>query len=254
MIQENIIGVIGGMGPYAGLDLVRKIFDLTDAHKDQDHLPVALLSFPGRIRDRSDFLFAMEGENPADALFEIALRLERTGAVVVGMPCNTAHAPSIFDELKRKLSEANSNLRVINMIAETASYIREATEGIERIGVLSTLAVFRLELYSDALADAGFQPIIPDENVQENIINRAIFDSTFGIKAQANPVSMIARQSLLSAVAHLREKGAQAIILGCTELPIALPEKEIDSTIIIDPTRVLARALIRETNPDRITS
>ncbi len=254
MRQDNIIGVIGGMGPYAGIDLVRKIFDLTDANKDQDHLPVALLSFPGWIRDRSTFVFEKIGENPADALFDIAQRLEQAGAVVVGMPCNTAHAPQIFDILERRLADAHSSVHLMHMIRETASYIATATEGIERIGVLSTLAVFRLGLYRKALTDAGFEPIIPDENVQENIVNRAIFDPTFGIKAQANPVSMIARQSLLSAVAHLREKGAEAVVLGCTELPIALPEKEIESTIIIDPTQVLARALIRETYPDRIAS
>jgi aspartate racemase len=254
MAHDNIIGVIGGMGPYAGVDLVRKIFDLTDASRDQDHLPVALLSFPGWIRDRSAYLFEQTGENPADTIFEIALRLERLGAVVAGIPCNTAHAPPIFDVLEQKLTDAGSKLRVIHMIRETAAYIKDAMKGFDRIGVLSTLAVYRLKLYREALAREGLEPIIPDENVQENIVNRTIFDPAFGIKAQANPVSLIARQSILSAITHLREKGAQAVILGCTELPLAIPEDEIEATIIVDPTRVLARALIRETYPDRLAS
>jgi aspartate racemase len=140
------------------------------------------------------------------------------------------------------------------MIRETAAYIKDAMKGFDRIGVLSTLAVYRLKLYREALAREGLEPIIPDENVQENIVNRTIFDPAFGIKAQANPVSLIARQSILSAITHLREKGAQAVILGCTELPLAIPEDEIEATIIVDPTRVLARALIRETYPDRLAS
>ena len=254
MEQDRIIGVIGGMGPYAGLDLVRKIFDLTDAHKDQEHLPVALLSFPGWIRDRSTFLFEKSGENPADAIFEIAMQLEDIGAAVVGIPCNTAHAPPIFDVLQEKLDEAGASLRLVHMIRETAAHIRQAHPDIERVGVLSTLAVYRLGLYAGALAAEGFSPVVPDENVQENIVNRTIFDPTFGIKAQANPVSLIARQSLLNAIDHLRDKGAEAVILGCTELPLAIPDEEVNSATIVDPTEVLARALIRETYPDRIKS
>ncbi len=254
MEQDKIIGVIGGMGPYAGVDLVRKIFDLTDAHTDQEHLPVSLLSFPGWIRDRSAFLFENSGENPAHAIFEIAMRLDALGAVVVGIPCNTAHAPPIFDVIERKLEEAGARLRIIHLIRETATFIRQSAQGVERIGVLSTLAVYRLKLYSQALSEVGLTPIVPDANVQENIVNRTIFDPSFGIKAQANPVSLIARQSLLNAIEHLREKGAEAVILGCTELPLAIPEHEVDSTLIVDPTEVLARALIRETYPDRIVS
>lgn len=254
MAQDNIIGVIGGMGPYAGIDLVRKIFDLTEATTDQDHLPVALLSFPGWIRDRSAFLAEMEGDNPADAIFEIAMRLDEAGAVVLGIPCNTAHAPPIFDVLEQKLAEAGSTLRLLHMIRETASHLRATAQGIERIGILSTLAVYRLRLYRDVLAGEGFQPVIPDENVQENIVNRTIFDPSYGIKAQAHPVSQIARQSLLSAIQHLEKKGAQAVVLGCTELPLAIPEVEIDSIPIIDPTEVLARALIKNTYPKRLKS
>ena len=65
MDKEPIIGVIGGMGPYAGLDLVRKIFDQTQAALDQEYLPVALLSYAHRIEDRSAFLFGEAPENPA---------------------------------------------------------------------------------------------------------------------------------------------------------------------------------------------
>ncbi|MEX0746822.1 MAG: amino acid racemase [Rhodothermales bacterium] len=252
--MEKIIGVIGGMGPYAGIDLVRKIFDLTTANKDKDHLPVALLSFPEWIRDRSTFLFENTGENPAEAIAEIALRLDRIGAVVAGIPCNTAHAPAIYDVVEERLREKGARLRLIHMIRETASYIREEVEGVQRIGILSTLAVYKLGLYRSALADAGFDPVLPDEDVQLEMVNRTIFDPTYGIKAQANPVSREARRSLLDAIEHLQRKGAEAVVLGCTELPLAIEESEIGSTIIIDPTEVLAKALIRETYPERLKS
>ena len=254
MNQDNVIGVIGGMGPYAGLDLVRKIFDLTEASTDQEHLPVALLSFPGRIRDRSTFLFEGTGENPGEALARLVLQLNDLGAVVAGIPCNTAHAPAILDVVQQRLDEAGARVRLLHMIHEAVRHIRRETEGLERIGILSTLAVYRLGLYRKALRSEGFEPILPDDNVQESIVNRTIFDPSYGIKAQTNPVSGIARQSLMNAIEHLREKGAEAIILGCTELPLAIPEEEVDSVPVIDPTAILARALIRESHPERLSS
>ena len=93
---ENMIGVIGGMGPYAGLDLVEKIFAETIASTDQDHVPVAMLSCPASITDRSAFLLGKSAENPANAIAEVALRLERSGAAIAGMPCNSAHARLIL--------------------------------------------------------------------------------------------------------------------------------------------------------------
>lgn len=242
------------MGPYAGLDLVKKIFDLTEASTDQEHLPVALLSYPGWIRDRSEFLFEGGGVNPAEAMFQIAKRLDALGAVAVGIPCNTAHAPAIFDVLYARMAEEGLAAELVHMIHATAAYIRSVSPDIQRVGVLSTLASYRLKLYGNCLAREGLEPIVPDENVQENIVNRTIFDPTYGIKAQANPVSQIARQSLISAIEQLRSNGAEAVVLGCTELPLAIPEDEIDSLPIIDPTEVLARTLILKTYPDRLKS
>ena len=107
------------MGPYAGADLVRKVFDhtLTDG-TDQSHLPVALLSYPHRLIDRSTFLFNETDINPAVAMAEIAEQLAGLGATVVGMPCNTAHAPPIFDVMVERLAETAPGLRALNMIDE----------------------------------------------------------------------------------------------------------------------------------------
>ncbi len=250
--KENVIGVISGMGPYAGLDLVKKIFDNTQAGKDQEHLPVALLSYPDRIIDRSTFLFGKTELNPALALADIARLLEQAGAVVACMPCNTAHAPVIFDTIESELASTGHRIRMVHMIRETAQHIRREVPGVRRIGLLSTLAVYRLKLYHHALKDVGLDTVVPDDDVQENVVNRTIFDPEFGIKAKANPVTSQARQNLLDAIDHLRERGADAVILGCTELPLAVTEPEIDGIPIIDPTDVLARALIRETYPEAL--
>ncbi len=250
--NEPIIGVVGGMGPYAGLDLARKIFDETQAGTDQEHLPVALLSYSHRILDRSAYLFGEISENPADAIVGVARRLDGLGATVAGLPCNSAHAPAIFDVVKAQLRASGHRIRLLHMIEEAARYARETMHGIQRIGALSTLALYRLGLYPKAIEAAGFEAIVPDEAVQRDLVNRAIFDPVYGIKARSNPVTETARQHLFDAINHLRDKGAEAIILGCTELPLAIHETTLDGTLLIDPTRALARALIRETYPERL--
>jgi aspartate racemase len=252
MATEPAIGVIGGMGPYAGLDLVRKIFDQTRASRDQDHLPVALLSFPHRIPDRSTFLFDEMQPTPVPALTAIARQLDAAGITVAGIPCNTAHAPAIFGAVCEDLATSGHKIRLLNMIEEAVRFAREQIPGLQRIGVLSTLAVYRLCMYQSTIEATGFDAVMPDEDIEINLVNQTIFDDTWGIKAQANPVTARARQNLLDAIAHLREKGAEAVILGCTELPLAISEPEVDGVLMIDPTRVLARALIRETYPEKL--
>jgi aspartate racemase len=250
--KVNGIGIIGGMGPYAGLDLVRKIFDNTVASKDQDHLPVTLISYPHLIIDRSTFLFGKTDVNPALALADIARRLEKAGATVAAMPCNTAHAPAIFDAIKEELERTGHRIRLLSMIEETARFVRDHLDGIERVGILSTNATYRLGLYASALRGVGVEPIVPDEDIQEHLVNRTIFDEQWGIKGKANPVTATARQNLLDAISHLEDKGAEAVILGCTELPLAIAEPRIGETLMIDPTVIIARALIRETHPEKL--
>lgn len=249
-----LIGILGGMGPYAGLDLVRKIFDETQAQTDQQHLPVALLSYPHRILDRSAYLFGEITENPADAIAEVARQLDGLGATVAGLPCNSAHAPAIFDVVKAHLRASGYRIRLLHMIDEAARYARETLPDIRRIGALSTLALYRLGLYPKAIEAAGFEAVVPDEAVQRDLVNRAIYDPVYGIKAQSNPVTETARRHVLDAIGQLREHGAEAVILGCTELPLAVHESTLDGTLLIDPTRALARALIRETYPERVKS
>jgi aspartate racemase len=249
-----IIGVIGGMGPHAGLDLVEKILALTPATKDQDYLPVALLSYPDRIPDRSTFLMDPSQPSPVPPLTAIARQLDDLGATVAGIPCNTAHAPAIFDAVSKQLRDAGHQLRLVHMIDEAVRHVQRTYADLRRIGTMATLAVHRLKLYRTAIERAGFEPIVPDERVQVDLINPTIFDPEWGLKVQASPPTDRARQSLLEAIDHLRRKGAEAIFLGCTELPLAVPESHLDGVRLIDPTRVLARALVRETYPDRLSA
>lgn len=247
-----IIGVIGGVGPYAGLDLVQKVFEQTRASTDQDHLPVALHSYPHRILDRTEYLEGRVAENPAHALAEIALGLERVGAAVVAIPCNTAHAPRIFGLIRQRLSEAGSSLKLLHLVEACVAHIQESGHGWQRIGVLSTTGTWRFGMYTQVLSQHGLTPIAPTEEMQSSLVHPAIYDLSYGIKAQSDPIHPQAKSQLLTAIQALKGAGAEAVILGCTELPLAFREGQALGLPLIDPTRALARALIREVAPEKL--
>lgn len=251
MTHEKIIGIVGGAGPFAGLDLQAKILAHTIATEDQEYLTVIGLSQPNQLPDRTAYLLGETAVNPAQAIFQQCQTLERAGAAVAAIPCNTAHAPAIFDELLAQLNAAGSRLKFLHMIGETTHYLRQHYPHIRRIGVLSTTGTYRVKTYPQLLAPIGFEVVVPEERVQETAVHPAIYHPQHGIKAhgQATPQ---AQKWLDQGITNLRQQKAEAIILGCTELPLAITTPQIDNMIIIDPTVILARALIREANPAKL--
>jgi aspartate racemase len=252
MDERNAIGVVGGLGPYAGLDLVKKIFDNTVASTDQEHLPVAMISYPGHVPDRSTYIADPSKPNPVPALAEVLRRLDAAGCSVAGMPCNTAHAPVIFDVLQETMEREGRAIRLLNMIEACAAMAPRRGAHIRRVGVLATNSSLQSRLHSDALEAVGLEGARPDWGFQNEVINPVIFDETWGLKAQSDPPTERARTHLIAGIRHLRERGADAVVLGCTELPLAIPEPEFEGVPLIDSTETLARALIRATHPDKL--
>ncbi len=247
--RRRMIGVVGGVGPYAGLDLCRKIFDQTKATRDQDHLPVALLSLPSEIADRTEFLLGHTDVNPGLALAEIVCALHEQGASVVGIPCNTAHAPAIFDMIAAK---APKGVKLVHMVDETIQHIKSHYPTVSKVGIVSTTGTWRCHIYPDNLSRHGLIGLAVSQDIQENFVQPAIYDTTFGIKARSNPVTAEAKDRLRKGIESLIHQGAEVVILGCTEIPLAIPETQLDGVPLIDPTRVLARALIRAFSPDNL--
>lgn len=247
-----MIGIVGGVGPYAGLDLLQKVFDNTLAGKDQDHLDVILLSMPSSILDRTEYLLGKVKENPGLAISKVLKRLETAGARVAGIPCNTAHVDEIFDIIQDESQKAGCKIRVLHMIQETVSFIVATFPEIKSIGVLSTTGTYLNNIYRNALENNGFEVIRPTLEMQEELIHPAIYHPEYGIKSASNPVQSRAKDNLQEGFSFLKELGAEAVILGCTEIPIAFPEKNIDGMVAIDPTTVLARALIRNDSAEKL--
>lgn len=248
-MNHKMIGVVGGIGPYAGVDLVQKIFDLTKADCDQEHLPVCMLSMPHTIADRTEYLVGKTDINPAIALSSVIDKLQRIGASVVGMPCNTAHAAPIFDEVARRIPES---VTLVHMIDEVAKYIKQTYPSVTQVGVLSTTGSYTANIYPDYLAKHGLAAIQVSQSLQEEHIHPSIYDPSYGIKTCSNPIAAQATSSLHQGVEYLIEAGAEAIVLGCTEIPLAITEDEINGVPMIDATKILARSLILAAAPESL--
>ncbi len=248
--ERSAIGVLGGLGPYAGLDLVRSIFDETDAHVDQEHLPVALVSYPHRIPDRATWLADPTAPSPLPAMMEVLRRLDDAGCAAAGVPCNTAHAPALFDRLRDGLLADGRDLELVHIVDAIVARAAEVAPDAQTIGVLATSSSIENRLHEVGLEAAGLHAVVPDATHQAAVQN-AIYGPT-GLKAESAPPRPEARQALLDASDHLVERGAQAVILGCTELPLAVPEADRGGVPFVNSTRALARALIRATHPEKL--
>lgn len=247
-----LIGILGGLGPQAGLDLAEKIIKLTQAKQDQDHLPFVLFSLPEMVGDRTAYLLGREKTNPAYAIAEQLEKMSTMGITIAVMACNTAHAGPIFDVAQDLLRKKGIDLPILHMVKETVAYIREAYPQVQRVGILGTQGTYQTGLYNQALEAAGLEAIVPDADIREQQIHTALYSPDFGIKACSDPVTEEATSRVFSAIRHLHMLGAEVIILGCTELPLAVKENEVDGIRILDPARIIAEKLIRETYPDKL--
>ncbi|HOV39684.1 MAG TPA: amino acid racemase, partial [Spirochaetales bacterium] len=250
---ERPIIVGGGVGPMAGVALHARIIEqtLTDG-TDQNHLTVLHFSCSSRIPDRTEYLLGKGMENPALGMGEVfrsaweAIRVlgyEQAGAVG-GVPCNTFHAPEIFTVFLQKLEEQNIRIQMIHMLEETVRFLTELFPSLKKVGVLSTTGTRRSSVYRNLLERKGFTVLeVPEE--QQNEVQEAIYDPVWGIKAKS-PVTERARRQVLRLIEVLRHQGAEAVVLGCTELPLAVPEHDVEGMLLVDPVVALARALVKE--------
>lgn len=238
------IGIVGGVGPLAGLDLFRKIIEETPAQRDQDHLAVILSSQPERISDRTAFLKDPTLQNPGIAIAEIISELEEQGCSIVAIPCNTAHAASILDVTKQILENRKSRTRLVEIIEETAKHIRSSFPK-KRVAIMSTLGTQQTRLYHQVLEKHNI-PIVDYPTADKEKVHQAIYDTGYGIKACSSPISSYAIDELTNVVRKLQQLNAEVIVLACTELPLALTQKTLYGMELVDPNRILAKALVNK--------
>lgn len=258
MNSRKLIGIIGGVGPLAGLDLAAKIVANSKAVRDQEHLPFILASLPELIPDRTSYLLEMannegaSGERlpwgPAEGLIEVLKKLAQSGARLIAVPCNTAHAEPIFAPLRAEAERLG--LELVNMLEETAAYLAHLGPG-KKVAVLSTLGTYQSGVYDDYLDRAGIERFDPGLEVL-NKVHEAIYHPEFGIKSRPDRDFSRAREQLAGVLEVCRQGGANLAVLGCTELPLVFEGEEAAGLRLVDPTNILARALIHRASPGRL--
>jgi aspartate racemase len=236
------------MGPFAGFDLARKICENTDASTDHGHIPLILFSFPSRIPDRSDFLLN-SGDSPVPAITSIFNDIVKAGAEVVGISCNTAHSPSILDPVLETID--TNKTQFVHIVAEAQNFISKKLPNIRKIGLLSTTATIKTGIYQHFFHKAGIEIVVPDDKLQATVL-ATIYDKECGIKSAPGKNKGLSKQTLAGAIHELKNKGAEAILLGCTELPLVLSEQFVHDLPVFDPTEIQARALIRAAAPEKL--
>ena len=219
------IGIIGGMGPMATVDLMQKIIEATDAREDQEHIHI-LVDNNTAIPDRTAAILG-QGPSPVPELLKSAERLTDQGADFLIMGCNTAHffLPLMLPALR---------IPAISMIDATAEYCRQ--QGCRQVGLLASAGTCHAGIYQRALERVGIRVIQPSEP-QEIAIHDMIYH---GVKAGCRDYDTADVQQ---ALAEMSTAGAEAFILGCTEVPVAVAMYQLQGCFI-DATQVLAEKAV----------
>lgn len=227
MNTSPILGVLGGMGPLATADFLRKLVETTPAARDQDHMPVFVHSVP-QIPDRSES-FLTGSDAPWPFLLSGLRILESAGAGAVAIPCNTAH-------LWHARLAAATDLEVLHIGRATSAAVTSHPAALTRVGLLATSATIKGRIYHDALSAAGVDVIVPSAQHQTELVTAGIAAVKAGDLATATPL-------LRRAAAQLVDDGAKGVILGCTELPLVLTGEASDVPLF-DTTQLLVKACI----------
>lgn len=228
----KVIGVLGGMGPQATIDLYQKILNNTPATRDQEHLQVLIWSDP-TIPDRTAAILR-NGEDPIPKLQQGAAKLIAGGAQCIAIPCNTAHY--FLPELTTRAPEAT----YLNMIDLTAKAARSQFAPGSLVAITGTTATLATGLYQRAIERVDLTPLLPPQELQDEVM-----DVIFGPKGvKAGFVSKENCAKYAHVLNQLKRLGAACAIAGCTELPL-VTDQSIVELPVIDPTTVLARAAVQ---------
>jgi aspartate racemase len=222
-MARRVVGILGGMGPLATVDFMRKVVEATPAHRDQDHVPMIVHAVP-QIPDRSEAILTGTDE-PWPALLAGLRLLEQAGAEAIAMPCNTAHA--WFDRLA-----AATDLPFLHIAEAVRARIDDQGTPPARVALMATRGTLAAGIYQRVL---GPRLVVPDAGVQEEI--------SAAVAAVKSGAMRCAREFAGAAAQKLTDQGCETLLLACTELPLAF-EATAFQPRALDATLCLAEACV----------
>jgi aspartate racemase len=224
-----MIGVLGGMGPLATVDFFTKVLAATPAKGDADHVPLLIQSDP-RIAPRTAAILH-GGRSPLPELLAGRDRLIAGGATALAMPCNTAHF-WYLDLLK------GCSVPFLSIVDASISELALLADAGAAIGIIATRATLAAQIFDVRLACAGYTAMLPDDATMETLVLP-------GIELVKAGDALRGGQLIEQAVQALLTRGARAVILACTETPLALDA--LQSPLrgqCVDSTAALARCCV----------
>ena len=228
-----LVGVLGGMGPLATVDFMTKVIESTPASCDQEHIPMIVSCIP-QIPDRT-LAYKGEGASPLHEMIANAKRLVDADAKVIAISCNTAHL--WFEQLQKELS-----VPIIHIVDSAIEAVYKLGNARPVVGLLATEATISSGLYVDRgtsiakMQGKELSWLLPSTEEISDWVMPAISS----IKAGNLEVG---HALLIKAANALKDRGATAIIMGCTEIPLVLHSSDIDIPLV-DPTQSLATKVV----------
>lgn len=219
------LGVIGGMGPMATVYFMQMVVEMTRAETDQEHIEMLIHNCPS-IPDRTSYILGEGRDDPGAPMAAIGRKLAECGADVIAIPCVTANY------FCRQLS-AEIPVPIINSITETVQYLAEYKT--RRVGLMATDGTVQSALFQKAFAKAGIQVVLPGEKGQKDVMHLIYQNIKATRPAEMGRFEQVSRE--------LRGKGAEIILLGCTELSMIRRDERIGPDYL-DVMQVLARASV----------
>ena len=232
--EFKTVGVLGGLGPEATLDFFAKVLAKTGAKTDQEGLHLLINNNPG-VPNRNEAV-AGTGPSPAPMLAEMARALEGAGVDFLVMVCNAAHAfgGAVTDAV---------NIPFVSLIEETVRATVEALPDVEKVGVLGSSGCLDARLYQNAFAEHNVGVLVPEGEARERFM-------TLLYRIKAGDKGAEVRGAMRALADELIQRGAEAVIAGCTEVPLVLFEGDI-SCPLVNSTDVLVDATIAYAKGER---
>jgi aspartate racemase len=201
-IRTKRLGVIGGLGPIATAYFYELVIKMTDAGTDQEHLEMLIISKPS-TPDRTDFILGKSRDNPITSMVDSGKLLAGMGADYISIPCITAHY--FHDELIKGIP-----IPIIHIVKETVRYLKE--QDVHAAGVMATEGTIYSRLFQAELERNGIQSYVPSREGQNDVTSLIYQEVKAGLPPQMDKFKRVSEE--------LRTKGAEVIILGCTELSL----------------------------------
>lgn len=223
------VGVIGGVGPLATTYYMEKLIRLTAAEKDQDHIDLVVMQH-ATIPDRTAYILGESDVDPGPIMAEDARKLESLGVAFITLPCNTAHyfVQQVINAVETP---------VLSIIEQTVGAVLERVSVGDKVGILATTGTLQSEVYQQALTAVGLPTLVPEEADQDLLMH-----IIYGQVKAGLPVDLDLFNDICD---RLVGRGAEAIILGCTELSVIAEDHNLlGNSLLVDSLDVLARRTV----------